>query len=252
MKFVEGYINRKSLINKTSIGENNYAINHVQGCAHGCLYPCFAYLMAKRFGKVNSYADWCKPYVVKNSLALLDNEIAKIKNKTNKVHLCFATDPFMHEYEEIAALSVSIIRKLNYHGLACSILTKGILPFELAGLAPDNEYGISLVSLDESYRRRCEPGAAPYKRRLNALHTLQQLGCKTYVNIEPYPTPNILKQDICELMAAVSFVSSIGFGRTNYNEQVDKYSEQASFYEQTRAQITEFCAAQGIACQIHG
>ena len=138
MKFIAGYITRKSLVNKTAVGHVNYALNHIQGCAHGCRYPCFAYLMAMRFGKVASYEQWCQPYIVENALQLLNAELPKLKEKTDKVHLCFATDPYMYEYEEIAALSIQIIRQLNLHGIACAVLTKGILPFELSSLSPSN------------------------------------------------------------------------------------------------------------------
>lgn len=249
MKFIAGYITRKSLVNKTAVGHVNYALNHVQGCAHGCRYPCFAYLMAMRFGKVTSYEQWCRPYIVENALQLLSAELPKLKDKTDKVHLCFATDPFMYEYEEIAALSIQIIRQLNMHGIACAVLTKGILPFELSGLSPSNEYGISLVSLQESYRQKHEPGAAPYQDRIQALHRLHIQGCKTYVNIEPYPAPDIIKQDIAELLEAIGFVDWIGFGKNNYNKQDTKH---AAFYSKVREDIAYFCSAKQIACYIHG
>lgn len=249
MKFVEGYIKRKSLVNKTAVGHVNYALNHVQGCAHGCRYPCFAYLMAIRFGKVTSYEQWCKPYIVENALQLLDSELPKLKDKVERVHLCFATDPFMYEYEEIAALSIQIIRKLNHNGIACNVLTKGLLPFELSGLSGKNEYGISLVSLQESYRRKHEPGAAPYQERIQALYRLHLQGCTTYVNIEPYPAPDIVQQDIMQLLAAISFVDWIGFGKNNYN---GSDSQHTAFYRDTRAAIAEFCQQNNIGCQIHG
>ena len=77
-------IKRKSLLYKTKVDYqldqdgnpiNDYAINHVQGCSHGCMYPCYAYLMAKRFGQVGSYEEWCRPKLVENALDLLDSEL---------------------------------------------------------------------------------------------------------------------------------------------------------------------------------
>ena len=44
------------------------------------------------------------------------------------VQLCFTTDPFMYAYEEISEMSIAAIRKLNDHGIKCTVLTKGILP----------------------------------------------------------------------------------------------------------------------------
>ena len=42
---------RKTLIYKTGVEYGDYTLNHVQGCSHGCKYPCYAFMMAKRFGK---------------------------------------------------------------------------------------------------------------------------------------------------------------------------------------------------------
>ena len=52
-----GKIERKSLLYKTDVEYGDYTINHVQGCSHGCLYPCYAYMMAKRFGKIKDGSE---------------------------------------------------------------------------------------------------------------------------------------------------------------------------------------------------
>ena len=56
-------------------------MNHVLGCSHGCRYPCYAFLMARRFGRVESHEEWCKPVLVSNTLELLEAEIPKLKGK---------------------------------------------------------------------------------------------------------------------------------------------------------------------------
>ena len=43
-------IKRKTMLYKTGVEYGDYTINHVLGCSHGCNYPCYAFLMAKRFG----------------------------------------------------------------------------------------------------------------------------------------------------------------------------------------------------------
>src|SRR5699024_6887062 len=116
-------------------------MNHVLGCCHGCLYPCYAYLLKKRFGEVKSYEDWCEPAIVENALELLDAELPKFKNKIQMLHLCFTTDPFMYEYDEVRDMSIAAIKKINASGVKCSVLTKGVLPIELAQMSKDNEYG---------------------------------------------------------------------------------------------------------------
>ena len=107
------YIKRKTLIYKTNVEYGDYTINHILGCSHGCKYPCYAFLLKKRFGEVKSYEDWCNPAIVENTLELLDREIPKFKDKIRMLHLCFTSDPFMYGYPEIHNLSTTVIKKLN-------------------------------------------------------------------------------------------------------------------------------------------
>ena len=80
-------IERKSMLYQTKVEYGDYTMNHVQGCSHGCMYPCYAYLMAKRFGRVRTYEEWCEPVLVANTLELLDKEIPKMKGKIKHVQL---------------------------------------------------------------------------------------------------------------------------------------------------------------------
>lgn len=238
---VKGYIKRKTMLYKTNVEYGDYTMNHVLGCAHGCLYPCYAFLLKKRFGQVKSYQEWIEPYLVSNTLELLDQEIPILKNKIKSVHLCFTTDPFMYKYEEIAQMSLNAIKKLNEHGIKCSVLTKGILPEVLANFSRDNKYGITLISLDEDYREKIEPYAAPYEKRIEALKRLHEKGCFTWVSIEPYPTPNLITQDLKKIMEKISFVDKIIFGRTNYCKDITTYKKHKVFYNECAEQVIGFC-----------
>ena len=250
MKTTLQRITRKTLLYKTGVEYGDYTANHVQGCSHGCKFPCYAFLMAKRFGKVHSYTEWVEPKLVCNALELLEREIPKYKHKIRSVHLCFSTDPFMFGYDEISDMSIQIINRLNNAYIPCIILTKGLLPLELTKLLPINQYGITLVSLDEDYREDTEPGAAPYRSRIAHLSDLHERGCKTWVSIEPYPTPNILNQDIRPILESVSFVDKIIFGRMNYNSTVTKYPGMHAFYNHMSQQVMDFCIKYGIGYHI--
>ena len=243
-------ITRKTMLYKTGVEYGDYTMNHVLGCAHGCKYPCYAFLQKKRFGRVSSYEEWIEPKIVSNTLDLLDIEIPKLKKKIQSVQLCFTTDPFMYGYEEIVAMSIAAIKKLNAAGIKCCILTKGILPIELADCSKENEYGITLISLDEKYREQMEPGAAPYELRIRALKDLHIRGCKTWVSIEPYPTPNLIIQNLKDILDSIRFVDKIIFGRTNYNREVSSYETHKLFYNKCASQVVKFCEAQGIAYHI--
>lgn len=250
MKRVKGYIRRKTMLYVTEVEYGDYTMNHVLGCAHGCKYPCYAYLMKRRFGKVLSYEDWLEPYLVENTLELLDAEIPKLKDKIKAVHLCFTTDPFMYRYDEVGNMSLAAIRKLNANGIKCTVLTKGILPIELAELSPENEYGITLVSTIEAFRKRMEPYSAKYKDRLAALQYLHDRGCKTWVSIEPYPTPNLVRQNLEKLLDTVSFTDKVIFGRTNYSKEVNSYPGFKDYYNRCANQVIEFCSERNIKYHI--
>lgn len=243
-------ITRKTMLYKTGVEYGDYTMNHVLGCAHGCKYPCYAYMMKKRFGEISSYEDWLEPRIVSNTLEILDKEIPRLKEKIQSVHLCFTTDPFMYNYAEVATMSIAAIRKLNAASIKCTVLTKGILPIDLAECSLDNEYGITLISLNEEYRKRMEPGSAPYAERIQALKALSERGCKTWVSIEPYPTPNLIEQELSAILESVSFSDKIIFGRTNYSKEVSAYKDHKDFYNQCASQVVDFCNKRGISYHI--
>lgn len=243
-------IQRKSMLYKTGVEYGDYTMNHVAGCSHGCKYPCYAFLMAKRFGKVKDYEEWIEPSLVSNTLELLTKEIPRLRKKIKSVQLCFTTDPFMMGYEEIKDMSLAAIRMLNSYRIKCTALTKGLLPEELANFSKENEYGITIVSLDEEYRKKMEPGAAPYEERLASLKYLHDEGCKTWVSIEPYPTPNLIQQDLLPILESVSFADKIIFGRTNYSKDITDYKGHKAFYNDQASITIDFCKSRNIAFHI--
>ncbi len=243
-------IHRQSMLYKTGVEYGDYTLNHVLGCAHGCKYPCYAMHMSKRFGKVRTYEEWCEPKLVENTLEILEKEIPKLKDKIQFVHLCFTTDPFMCGYEEVSDMSINIIKKLNDNGIKCSVLTKGILPIDLADLSSENEYGITLASLDESFRSQFEPNSANFQDRIQALRSLHDAGNYTWVSIEPYPTPNIIKQNLDDILQSVDFADKIIFGRMHYNRLVTEYKEHKRFFNNCADKVIEFCGDNGIAYHI--
>ncbi|PWB67830.1 MAG: radical SAM protein [Holophagae bacterium] len=244
-------IERKTLLYRSGLGF--HCINHVLGCSHGCRYPCYALLMARHHGRVRHSVDWGRPRIVGNALALLERELTRKRVLPSDVHLCLTTDPFMVGHPEVETMSLAIIERLNRSGIRCSLLTKGQLPEELAdrGRFPcDNTHGISLVSLDEGFRRSWEPGAAPYAERIEALRRLHDAGRRTRVHIEPYPTPGVVVQDLSAILAEVAFVDHIYFSGWNYNPRVPRDDAAEAFYRSQSHIVQAFCSQRGIECQI--
>ena len=235
------YITRKTMIYKTDVEYGDYTLNHVQGCSHGCKYPCYAFMMAKRFGKIKTYEEWTEPALVVNAIEIIKKEIPKLKDKIEILHLCFTTDPFMCGYQEVCDMSYDILKLLNENGIKCSVLTKGLLPEKLSNLSKKNEYGITLVSLNENFRKEMEPQSADFERRIACLEDLHNKGFKTWVSIEPYPTPNIIEQDVHEILDKIKFTDKIIFGRLNFNKKVTEYKQHKDFYNKCASEVIEFC-----------
>ena len=80
----------------------------------------------------------------------------------------------MYGYQEISDLSVRLIKMLNDASIKCTALTKGVLPVELATLSKSNEFGITLISLNEDFRNEYEPFSALYKERIKSLYALHK------------------------------------------------------------------------------
>lgn len=242
-------INRKSLLYKSNVEYADYGLNHIEGCSHGCKFPCYAYMMKKRCGIVKSYSEWISPKIVGNAMELLNKELPKLKNKIHCVFLCFSSDPFMYKQPEVIKLTLEILEKLNTYGIRSTIITKGIYPKELINTNKYNslnEYGSTIVSLSEEYRKKFEPGAAPIKKRIEALKKLHQDGLKTWVSMEPYPTPNIVKQDIKNILESISFVDKIVFGRWNYNSLISGQIGVKDFYNSMANYVIKFCKDRNI------
>ena len=135
---------------------------------------------------------------------------------------------------------------INSYDIPVNVLTKGNLPVILKDYSKENSYGITLVSLNENYREKNEPGSAPYSERIKSLKYLHDNGCKTWISLEPYPTPNILDQNFDEILEAISFVDKIIFGRLNYNKKVSEYKDFQSYYNELTEKVISFCERNGL------
>lgn len=85
---------------------------------------------------------------------------------------------------------------------------------------------------------------------LAALRALHDASCKTWVSIEPYPTPNLKDQSLGEILESVSFVDRVIFRRTNYNTTVSAYRENKRFYNECAEEVIAFCKERDISYHI--
>ncbi len=254
------YVDRKSLLYKSKVDYGGWTINHIVGCAHGCRFPCYAFMMSKRFGWVKNYNDWRRPKLVRNALDLLDKELAQLKEKVEVVHLSFMTDPFMYDSSrgklipEVKELTMQIIKRLNAEGIRVTTLTKGLYPKELLNreYLDTNEYGITLVSLNTNFKKKFEPYSALYIDRIDSLKRLSKKNRITWVSMEPYPTPNLdsTANGIEKLLKKVDFVDKIIFGKVNYNVKSSKFANNDNFYRKMSNKVKDFCKSNNIEYHI--
>lgn len=250
-KQVAGYKTRTYMLYDSNVEYADLAMNHVMGCGHGCTY-CYMYKGNKRWGKVKNMEQWVQPILVSNTLELLAKEIPKLKRleRIPTVYLSLGTDAFMYGYPEIIKMSLDSIAMLNNAGIPCVTLTKGVLPPELSYLSKQNLHGITLTSLDESFRMRMEPEAAPYSERLISLKYLHDMGLKTWVSIEPFFTPNIVETDLLAMLHTIGFVDKIVFGRANYVEEINEYPNYKEYFNYHASIVKDFCWQRGIEVHI--
>lgn len=247
------YIKRKTLLYKSGVEYADFGLNHIEGCSHGCNFPCYAFMMKKRCGVVKTYQEWVEPKIVSNALELLDIELPRLKDKIKCVFLCFSTDPFMYKQPEIERLTLSILEKLNSFNIKATVISKGEFPANLLDIQKfnsDNDYGSTIVSLSEDYRKVWEPGSASIKNRIKTLKRLHDSGLKTWVSMEPYPTPNIIQQDIRKILNEISFVDKIVFGKWNYNKKISEQISYKEFYNSIAGYVLNFCEKHNIEVHI--
>ena len=236
---------RKTLIYEMGTS-GAYAATHVAGCSHGCRFPCYAFLMMRRFGKVATYEEWCRPKLVANAVQLAQHELPRLRGTAHSITLSFATDAFMYHQPEVSELTLRLMRLINSFDIPVHILTKGIIPSEALELSSKNQFGITLVSVDEAFRERFEPGTAPYAQRVASLRRAHERGFTCFVNMEPYPTPNIWKQDIQNILDVVDFVDELRLGQLNYNDAVREYPDWRGFYQRMGLATAAWCDAHGV------
>jgi len=163
---------------------------------------------------------------------------------------------------EVKDLTLKIIERLNKEHIKVTTLTKGVYPEDILDkkrFLPENEYGITLVSLNDKFKEQYEPFSAPYRERIDSLKALAQAGLNTWVSMEPYPTPELDKtaQNITDVLEEIRFVKKIIFGKLNYNRMasyrgnsIPVWKNNEDFYKEMAEQVINFCQNNGIKYHI--
>lgn len=207
-------VNAKNLIVKSKLPASDYVINPYIGCTHKCQY-CYASFM-KRFtshgeewGNFVDIKEFPQMYIPKN-----------ISDKT--ILISSVTDPYQ-PIEKKYCVTRKILQKLIGTSCNLEILTKSHLvtrDIDLFLQFPSIRIGISMNTLNDSFRKDIEPFASSVTDRINTLRELHSARISTYLFISPI-FPGIT--DVYPLIEALSpYVNEICFENLNLRgKQID-------------------------------
>ena len=72
--------------------------------------------------------------------------------------------------------------------------------------------------------------------------------CPAYWEVVPVfeSYPDMIEQDLHEILEAVAFTDRIIFGRTNYSKIANSYKGHKHYYNECAAEVVSFCQERGI------
>ncbi|RLG64309.1 radical SAM protein [archaeon] len=174
----------RTILSKSGIEGIDYTINPYIGCQHACRYCYAQYMWPWR----NIGLKWGKHIFVKvNALERLNTEIHRIK-PWQVVELSSVTDPYQ-PIERKYQLTRRILEKLLNNNVKTIILTKSNLVTRDIDIMLENsrnlQVGLTIITLDEHFKRAFEPYSPSVKERLSALEKLSRNGIVTFCFIGP-------------------------------------------------------------------
>lgn len=249
----------------SKLPDADYVINPYVGCTHKCIY-CYAEFM-KRFTN-HTKEDWGDFLDIK----LTDKPIRVEKIGEASVLFGSVTDAY-NPYEKKYKLTRKILSEFIGSPARVEILTKSDLvtrDIDILKQISDLRVGISLNSLDDSFRKRTEPYASNIERRIEALKVLHNAGVKTYLFMSPI-FPEITKfTDIIERVKpfADSFYFEnlnlragylprvLNFITENYPEYTATYDEiyrrkDMTYWEKLSDDINSYCSKAGFNYKLY-
>lgn len=159
--------------------------------------------------------------------------------KPEGVFLSFATDPFIDINKQKSAELIHLLTIAK--NIRVATLSKvGLIDADIYKFKVRN--GMTIVSDNEEFRKKFEPNASSINHRIQSLKIASNVGCYTWVSLEPFPTPKIFEQNIEELLSKIDFVDFIIFGKWNY----DARANDKIFYSESVNKFNKYCSEVGI------
>ena len=173
-------IEAKSIITKSKLPDADYVINPYVGCPHKCIY-CYAEFM-KRFSS-HIYEEWGDFLDVK-----ICNESIKTSQFENSLILFGSVTDAYNPFEKKYCVTRKTLEAFTDSNTKIDILTKSDLvlrDIDLLKRIPNVRVGISLNTLDDTFRKEEEPFASSVEKRIEALKKLHDEKIYTYLFMSP-------------------------------------------------------------------
>jgi len=227
--------------------EDVYACNVALGCSNGCLY-CYGPLSCKK-----KREEWLQVRMPKDKpVDLVRRQFVKstLKNQaltdgaSKGFFISFFTDPFLPVNRRATEDLLQFLVKQGF--------TRAATLSKLGISAHLNvRTGMSIVSLDEAFRKQYEPNTLPFKSRIKLLHSASLANDYTWASMEPYPTSAIWKQPIEPLLEELkaSEVNLIVFGKWNYDKRARTEQAKQEYADNINV-LTDFCKSNNIRLHV--
>jgi len=208
-----------------------YSINPYQGCEHGCIY-CYA-RNAHHYWGYGAGLDFEQKIVVKpNAARLLEAKFLSRSWKPETVVLSGNTDCYQPA-ERKWKITRSLLSVFEKYRNPVRIITKNALVLRdldlLTSLQADNlvKVFITITTLDENLRRRLEPRASSFHKRLKIIQKLSSRDIPCGVMIGPV-IPGLTEHEMPKILerAAESGASTASYTVLRLNGAIGDLFDQ--------------------------
>lgn len=167
------------LLTKSKLPDADYVINPYVGCTHKCIY-CYAEFMGRFSACKDKWGDYI---IVKNPKKIITN--TNFHNKT--ILISSVTDPY-NSINKKYKTTRRVLETLKDSDANIEILTKSkniLDDIDIIKKMKNIKVGISLNTIDDSFRKKIEPNASTVEERINVLKMLNKNNIRNYLFISP-------------------------------------------------------------------